>query len=203
MLGANRRVSMKVLESGVIAAAMLGLLISQGVTASEIEERKKAAMSTTKEFAKKLGGHMKAAMKEGGPTNAVKVCSDIAPQLTGEISRKTGWKVTRVGTRVRNSMLGNPDVWEQKVLAKFEARKLKGESLKKMAYSEIVEEPNGKYFRFMKAIGVQRGCLQCHGGKEEVLPEVEMILEERYPHDRARNYKVGDLRGAISIKQPM
>ena len=194
---------MKVINSGVIAVAMLGLLGSQGVVANESEERKKAAMTTTKEFAKKLGGHMKAAMKEGGPTNAVKVCSEIAPQLTGEISRKTGWKVTRVGTRVRNTMLGSPDAWEQKVLAQFEERKAKGESLKKMAHSEVVEEPNGKYFRFMKAIGVQPGCVQCHGGKDDVLPEVEMILEERYPHDMARNYKVGDLRGAISIKQPM
>ena len=194
---------MKVMNNGVVVAAMLGLLLSQGVAASEVEERKKSAMTTTKEFAKKLGSHMKAAMKEGGPANAVKVCSEVAPDLTGEISRKTGWKVTRVGTRVRNSMLGSPDVWEQKVLAQFEERKLKGESFKKMAYSEVVEEPNGKYFRFMKAIEVQSGCLQCHGGEGDVLPEVEMILEERYPHDKARNYKTGDLRGAVSIKQPM
>lgn len=194
---------MKVIKPSIILAAIFGLLVSQGIAANEMEERKKAAMATTKEFVKKLGGKMKAAMKEGGPTNAVGVCSDAAPQLTGEMSRKTGWKVTRVGTRVRNTMLGNPDVWEQKVLAQFEARKAKGESFKKMAYSEVVEEPNGKYFRFMKAIGVQKGCLQCHGSKDDVLPEVEMILEERYPHDMARNYKAGDLRGAISIKQPM
>jgi len=194
---------MKVISKVVITAVTFGLLISQAAVADDVKERKKAAMATTKEFAKKLGGHMKAAMKDGGPVNAVRVCSDVAPQLTGEISRKTGWKVTRVGTRVRNSMLGSPDAWEQKVLAQFEARKAKGESFKKMAFSEVVEEPNGKYFRFMKAIGVQRGCLQCHGGKDEVLPEVEMILEERYPHDQARNYKVGDLRGAVSIKQPM
>ena len=194
---------MKVINYGVIAAAMLGLLVSQGVAANDIGERKKAAMTTTKEFAKKLGDHMKSAMQAGGPTNAVKICSEVAPQLTGEISRKTGWKVTRVGTRVRNSMLGSPDAWEQKVLTLFEERKAKGESFKKMAHSEVVEEPNGKYFRFMKAIGVQGGCLRCHGGKDDVSPEVEMLLEERYPHDLARNYKVGDLRGAVSIKQPM
>jgi len=173
------------------------------VYADDVEERKKAAMATTQEFAKKLGGQMQAAMKDGGPTNAVRVCSDVAPQLTGEMSRKTGWKVTRVGTKVRNSMLGTPDAWEQTVLAQFEERKAKGESLDKMAFSEVVSEPGGKYFRFMKAIGIQQGCLQCHGSKDQVLPEVEMVLEERYPHDLARDYKVGDLRGAISIKQPM
>lgn len=194
---------MKIMNAGILIAGMLGLLISNCVVAEDIEERKKSAMAITKEFGKKLGAQMQAAMKEGGPTHAVKICSDVAPQITGELSRRTGWKVTRVGTRVRNSMLGSPDAWEQKVLAQFEARKAKGESFDKMAFSEVVQEPNGKYFRFMKAIGVQRGCLQCHGGKDDLLPEVEMILEERYPHDQARNYKAGDLRGAISIKQPM
>ena len=64
------------LKLGVIA---LSVFVSLRVVADETEDRKKAAMATTKDFAKKLGGHMKAAMKEGGPTNAVKVCSDIAP----------------------------------------------------------------------------------------------------------------------------
>ena len=178
-------------------------LCSSSAYAGEIEDRKAAAMKTTKEFGKRLGKEMKAAMKAGGPTNAIQVCSDKAPEITGELSRKTGWKVTRVGTKVRNSLLGTPDPWEQKVLAQFQERNKKGEPYKKMAFSEVVKEPNGKYFRFMKAIGVQPMCLQCHGGSDTILPEVQMILEERYPHDKAQNYKAGDLRGAISIKQPM
>ena len=150
-----------------------------------------------------LGGAMKKEMKAGGPVAAVKVCSELAPQLTAQISREKGWQVTRVGTRVRNPMLGLSDPWEQDVLAKFQARADKGESFDKMAFAEIVEEPNGKFFRFMKAIGVKSQCLACHGDPASMKKEVKALLQERYPHDQAKSYKVGDLRGAVSIKRPL
>jgi len=142
-------------------------------------------------------------MKAGGPLAAVKVCSELAPQITAKISREKGWKVTRVGTRVRNPMLGMPDSWEQQVLSKFSERASKGEGFDKMAYAEIVEEPDGKYFRFMKAIGVKGQCLACHGDTDQMNAEVKKLLKERYPHDKATGYKVGDLRGAVSIKRPL
>ena len=179
------------------------MFVSQQVFADDFANREQEAKKVTKQFLKQLGKAMGAAMKDGGATNAISVCSKKAPEIAAEMSRKTGWRVTRVGTRVRNSLIGIPDSWEQKVLQQFAERKAKGESFKKMTYAEIVEEPGGKYFRFMKAIGVKPVCLQCHGDKEQVLPEVEMILEDTYPHDHARNYKVGDLRGAVSIKQPL
>lgn len=192
---------MSMIRTSIIVTSMS--LLSFAAFADEFSDRKKASAEATKEFAQKLGETMQREMKAGGPTSAVKVCSEMAPEITGEISRKTGWKVTRVGTRVRNTMLGSPDAWEQKVLADFQAKAAKGEDYKDMAHAEVVEEPNGKYFRFMKAIPVQQPCLQCHGNDEQVLPEVQMIIDERYPHDKARGYKVGDLRGAVSIKQAM
>ena len=39
-------------------------------------------------------------------------------------------------------MLGMPDMWEQKVLAKFSDRASKGETFDKMAFAEVVEENN-------------------------------------------------------------
>jgi hypothetical protein len=72
-----------------------------------------------------------------------------------------------------------------------------------MAFAEIVEEPGGKYFRFMKAIGVQAQCLACHGDPAGMKEEVKALLQERYPHDQAKGYKAGDLRGAVSIKRPL
>lgn len=171
--------------------------------AADMSAMKKEAVEATQSFVKQLGGAMKKEMKAGGPVAAVKVCSELAPQITAQISREKGWKVTRVGTRVRNPMLGLPDPWEQKVLAQFQERAGKGEKFDKMAFAEIVEEPNGKYFRFMKAIGVQGQCLACHGDAAGIKPEVKALLEERYPHDQAKGYKPGDLRGAVSIKRPL
>jgi len=74
-----------------------------------------------------------------------------------------------------------------------------------MAFAEVVEEGGKKEFRFMKAIGMppleQMPCLKCHG--ENIDPKVAAKLDELYPNDKARGYKVGDIRGAFTIRQPM
>lgn len=158
---------------------------------------------TSTAFMQQLGRAMKTEMKNNGPVAAIKVCTEISPATAGEISRKTGWKVTRTGTRVRNPALAMPDTWEQRILAQFQARANSGESLKNMTYSEWVNEPNGKYFRFMQAIGVEPVCLTCHGSSSGIPDSVKAVLQERYPHDQATGYKAGDLRGAVSIKRPM
>jgi len=181
----------------------IAILFVSNAASADSTLMKKEAVETTKAFVTQLGGTMKKEMKAGGPLAAVKVCSELAPQITAKISREKGWKVTRVGTRVRNPMLGMPDTWEQQVLSKFSKRASKGEGFDKMAYAEIVEEPDGKYFRFMKAIGVKGQCLACHGDTGQMNAEVKKLLKERYPHDKATGYKVGDLRGAVSIKRPL
>ena len=179
--------------------ASLVLVVAPGQAS---EESLKAAQETTKQFVQKLADTMKKEMKANGPAAAIKVCREMAPEIAGEISREKGWKVTRVGTRVRNPMLGTPDEWEQKVLADFQKRLDGGESLQTMAYSEWVEEPNGRYFRFMKAMGVKPVCLTCHGNEKDIPEPVKKVLNENYPHDQATGYSAGDLRGAVSIKQP-
>ncbi|MFC1747861.1 DUF3365 domain-containing protein [Pseudomonadota bacterium] len=169
---------------------------------AENGQQHQAAADTSQVFMQALGRAMKTEMKQNGPVAAIKVCTEMSPTIAGEISREKGWKVTRVGTRVRNPMLAMPDAWEQKVLANFQARADEGESFQSMTYSEWVDEPNGKAFRFMKAIGVKPVCLTCHGGPSDIPEPVKNILGERYPHDQATGYKKGDLRGAVSIKQP-
>ena len=126
--------------SSLVMVSVLFAGFSSAVIAEDMKAMKEEAVATTKAFVKQLGGAMKKEMKAGGPVAAVKVCSELAPQITAQISREKGWKVTRVGTKVRNPMLGLPDPWEQKVLAKFQDRASKGEKFDKMAFAEIVEE---------------------------------------------------------------
>lgn len=185
------------------AVCVLLLLAVPSYGGQDVGRLNKAARKTAAGFMKELGAAFKREMAAGGPAATVKVCSEIAPEIAGRISRKTGWRVTRVGTRVRNPLLGMPDAWEQKVLADFERRAAKGESFDKMSFSEVVEEPDGRYFRFMKAIGVKPLCLACHGPEDRLAPKIRAVLKERYPHDKATDYKAGDLRGAISIKAPL
>lgn len=188
---------------GSVAGAAL-LCAGLGVQAQEdTEARKAAAMAAAQTFMQELKGELTAAMKQGGPARAIGVCSEIAPQIAGRLSRENGWRVTRVGTRVRNPALGMPDAWEQGVLERFAEQRSRGEGLDTMSFSEVVEEPDGKYFRFMKAIGTAPQCLACHGDSQRIAAPVKAALKERYPFDQATGYRAGELRGAVSIKQPL
>jgi len=93
--------------------AITALFISSlAIASNDVTTMKEEAVAVTKAFVTKLGGTMKKEMKAGGPLAAVKVCSEMAPSITAEISREEGWKVTRVGTRVRTPMLGMAGAWE-------------------------------------------------------------------------------------------
>ena len=189
-------------------AAISLMLVSSAVFAvtdasEEQSQREQAAQKVAQQFMKQLGGHLKKEMKSNGPVAAIEVCKDVAPKIANELSLENGWRVTRVTTKARNSMLGTPDQWERETLAAFEARAAKGESYKTMKQSETVDEAGKSYYRFMKPLAVQPVCLKCHGNNEQIPEMVKAELDKQYPYDQAKNYKIGDLRGAISIKQPM
>ncbi|MCA1957613.1 MAG: DUF3365 domain-containing protein [Nitrospira sp.] len=186
----------------LVSAALLAAS-PVGGEAAELAEYDKAASEVATTLIRQFGEAMRREMAKGGPTEVVKVCADLAPELAGRLSREYGWRVTRVGTRVRNPLLGMPDAWEQQVLATFAERAAKGENLMGMTHSEIVTEPNGRYYRFMKPIVVQPHCLVCHGSTEQIPEEVKAMLDTHYPFDRATGYQAGELRGAVSIKRPL
>ncbi len=170
---------------------------------AELNARKEAAAAVTKEFITELSSALKTHLKAAGPASAISVCRDIAPSIANRLSLAHGWKVTRVGTRVRNAMIGTPDVWEQEQLMRFQRRAAQGEEYQQMSHAEIVSEPNGRFFRFMKPIPVGEVCLQCHGDSTQISDDVGAALNQAYPHDQAVDYAPGDLRGAVSIKQPL
>ena len=183
----------------VVMLTMSGNLAAGG----DMAARESSARKVSVAFMKELGGHLKGALAAGDPAAAIEVCSTVAPAIANRVSLKNGWRVTRVGTRPRNTMLGMADAWEQAVLNQFQQRAGKGEKYADMSFSEVVSEPDGRYFRFMKPIGVKPMCLQCHGSAEQIPPPTAAMLSKLYPNDRAVGYAAGDLRGAISVKQPL
>ena len=149
-----------------------------------------------------LGARLREELSQAGPESAIAVCKDIAPQLAGRLSRETGGRVTRVSLKTRNPLLGTPDAWEQRALAEIDRRAAAGEKAETLEISEVIEEPAGRYFRYLKAIPVQPPCLTCHGTPEMIPSSVQERLREDYPHDRATGYSLGQIRGAVTIKQP-
>ena len=187
----------------VVGAVAISIAMVEAIALADSNQREQAAVKVTGAFLQELSAAMKREMSKGGPVEAIRVCRELAPEIANRLSRENGWRVTRVGTRVRNPLLGLPDAWEQKVLGEFAARAANGEALAKMTHSEVVSEPGGQYFRFMKPIAVQPKCLLCHGPKETIPASIQNVLTNHYPFDAATGYKAGDLRGAVSIKQPL
>lgn len=186
----------------LILAALFALAAAP-TFAGDMDALKEESRAAAMPFLKGLASENQKAVNDGGPESAITVCKDIAPKMAGELSRKTGWKVTRVSMKVRNPMLGTTDEWEQKALKKLEARLAKGEKPETLEVSEIVKEPNGKSFRYMKAIVLQQGCVSCHGSSEDIPENVKARLAQDYPHDQAVGYTPGQLRGGLSIKRKL
>jgi len=161
------------------------------------------ARSLATEMIQQLGAALKKELADGGPEGAISICRDIAPRIAGELSRKSGGRVARVSLKTRNPLVGTPDAWEQRILAEFDRKAAAGETIESMDYSETIDEPRGRYFRYMKALPVQSLCLTCHGTADNIPEQVTAKLAIDYPHDRATDYKLGQVRGAVTIKLPV
>lgn len=151
---------------------------------------------------KTLGGELQAALGRGDLAAAITACAETAPRVAREISLAEGWQVTRVSTKPRNSQLGMPDVWAQRVLADFEARLAAGADPATLERAEVVVEPAGRFLRYAKAIPTQPLCLTCHGPADAIAPALKATLAAAYPKDRATGYAAGELRGAVVVKAP-
>jgi len=190
------------MRAKLIATVALTALVSLPAMAEQaMDPNVMEARKIVKQFVTQLKGELKKAMKAGGPAHAISVCNDKAPRITDEVSAQTGWYVARTSLKPR-AATNSPLPWEKKVMEQFEARKTAGEDVKRLEYHDVVEEDGKRVFRYMKAIPTGKVCLNCHGGAE-VKPEVEKKLHELYPSDKARGFKVGDIRGAFVLKKTL
>jgi hypothetical protein len=190
---------MKPCSAAILAAAVLELPAAADDNARYLEESRALAKTLQGQLAPLL---MKE-INERGPEGAIGVCTTIAPTVASELSRKHGVKVSRVSLRTRNPVLGTPDAWEQRVLAEFDRRAAAGEKPDAIEFGEVVTEPAGRSWRYMKALPVMQLCTNCHGSADALAPAVKARLQSDYPHDKATGYGVGQLRGAVTVKRPL
>ncbi|VAX10708.1 Cytochrome c family protein [hydrothermal vent metagenome] len=170
-------------------------------TTNALAGRVEQSRMVVKAFMGELKHELKSALKAGGPVAGIEVCRQLAPAIAEAQSRKMGWTVARTSLKPRNPE-NRPDDWEAKVLKDFEVRQAAGEDPKKMEFYAQTQYQGKTVFRYMKAIPTaEKPCLACHG--EKIKPAIASKLDESYPHDKARGYRAGDIRGAFSIIQPM
>jgi hypothetical protein len=169
----------------------------------EITDTLKAGLQKdAKDFTESLKSILMKEIQTNGIISAVSVCSDTAQILTNNYGITKGIFIKRVSFKNRNPN-NQPDEFEAKALKYFEELKSSGKLDETSEYFDIVEDNGVKVIRYFKPIIVQAPCLNCHGSAMEIMPDVKKIIESKYPSDKALNYKVGDLRGAISIQKAL
>ena len=174
--------------------AVTGLILTAALThAADTAELTAEARMQVKAFGGELKQTVQQGMKAGGPTAAIPLCNTEAPQIKARHSQGD-WQVARTSSRVRNPD-NVADAWEAEVLAQFEQRMAAGESADMMEASRLQDGE----FRYMKAIPAGGVCMNCHG--EKLTDAVTSRLHELYPEDQATGYRVGDLRGAFTLRK--
>jgi len=170
------------------------------VVAEDVDQQLFTSKDATQQLASLLKSKLVSSLQDGGPVEAIDVCNTEALIISSELSEKFEGKVGRTSLKLRNP-LNKPDDWERSVLFDFENQKQSGTDISQLETYKIVEDEEGKWFRYMKAIPTGDVCLMCHG--EHIAPVVQEKIMTLYPKDLATGYEVGGIRGAFTIKLRM
>ena len=182
----------------IIITGLVGC--SDDKTTTVTESQLNQMRSTSMEFMKELKGILIKEIQQGGVLSAVAVCSDTAQLLTNNFGLQRGVFVKRVSFNNRSES-NFPDDYEKGILNKFTMMHKENNLTETSENIEIIFENGLKYLRYMKPIFIQAECLNCHGSETDMHQETKELIAEKYPKDKAINYKLGDLRGAVSLKK--
>ncbi len=149
----------------------------------------------------KLMSVLRPAIEKDGAASAIQTCNVDAPRLGKEASDASGWMVRRVSLRNRNPK-AVPDAWERETLHDFDRRAAAGDKADTLERAGEVMVDGRRTLRYMKALPVGEMCLACHGAPDRLAPGVNDKLKALYPDDRGTGYKLGEIRGAITLKKP-
>lgn len=148
----------------------------------------------------KLVGRLTSVISQSGPAEAIRVCQEEAPKMAQAASEKTGWQIRRVSLKNRNPK-AVPDAWEQDTLALFDRQQAQGTDPAELERWTVSTENGTTVRRYMKALPTASLCIQCHGSADKLGPGVAERLGALYPQDKATGYTVGQIRGAMTLKQ--
>lgn len=139
---------------------------------------------------------VKKALQDGGPVHAIDYCHAAADSLTAAAGSQAGAQVTRIARRNRDPANGLATRAEKEAFATLEELAPR--------YDTSLVRAGAERVTFFKPIPLALNtCLKCHGTpQEDVAPETLAAIAERYPEDKALNFKLGELRGAWKISFP-
>jgi len=170
------------------------------------DERRDAAMrradAAAAALSTELMQRLQTAMAAGGPPAAMRVCSEVAQEVTARVGGAGELSIRRTSLRIRNPA-NAPDEYERAWLEAAE-HDLRAGAAPAPSYEIVAAADGGAALRHLRPILFPGGvCSQCHGGDQEIAAATRAILRDLYPDDRATGFRPGDLRGAISVRVPL
>jgi hypothetical protein len=188
----------RILIAGLVAQAFAAQpVLAQVADLPWVGDARAVAMSVPP----KLLSVLQEEIARSGPEGAIATCRDQAPALARAASEQSGWNVRRVSLRNRNPK-AVPDAWERATLEDFDRRAAANEPAGKLERADVVQEDGRAVQRYMRALPTIELCTTCHGTPDRLSAAVSARLKEFYPDDRAVGYRVGDIRGAITLRRP-
>jgi hypothetical protein len=192
--------NMNILKSLTIISLSASLLLAANETHTTKQNKHlknvvQMGQKGSKLLLKTLGSNMKKNMKKGGPLQALDFCSNEAYNLTEKVNKQLprGVRVKRVSLKFRNPA-NAPQADEAKILQALE--KLQENNV--ILPRHLVEKVDGHVYKFYKPLFIKKKvCLQCHGNIKDT--DLKRAIAERYPIDKAKHYKMNDLRGAVVV----
>jgi len=114
-----------------------------------------------------------------------------ASSISDEFAKRTtqGMSIRNVSDRPRNPK-NKADEIEMEAIKYFSEHPKQNETIR------LIKENNKELFFFSAPLKIEPHCLSCHGDKESTLEYIKT------KYDNAFGYKLGDIRGLISIKIP-
>ncbi len=164
-----------------------------------IEEAMMWGDSITSEAQSQLMTTLEKVLAEKGAAEALEFCNVSVLSVVADVETKHRVEIRRVSNRNRNP--GNlPDKDEKDILEAYEFAAESGEKID----PNIQKIMGGEVLLYSKPIVISNTlCLNCHGKSGLDVDENTVTkLEVLYPHDKAIDHKIGDLRGMWSVRIP-
>lgn len=136
-------------------------------------------------------------MGEKGTVGAAEFCSLQAIPITEELEKKLNVKIKRISQKNRNPK-NAPTSRENEVFKHF-AKQIDEKSQE--YYMEKIQEQDQVFVHYYRPLYIAPVCLQCHGSK--LSKPLKKILAKKYPHDKAVDFKVGNIRGLLKVSIPV
>lgn len=157
----------------------------------EVSPEEKAlnvALATKQELGKNLMG----AIQSKGTLYALEFCHEKALPITDSLAKLNQISIQRVSDKNRNPR-NKANAIETVLIADFQKQ------ISNQKEPQVVNQTIGNQNFYYYPIITNSMCIQCHGNKSKISPEVLKKIQILYPNDLAVGYQENQVRGIWKI----